>query len=210
MDLRVRRLGTVDYLTAWQAMRAFTENRRPETADEAWLLQHPPIFTLGLGGNAAHILKESAIPVIRSDRGGQVTYHAPGQLIVYLMADLRRLGLGVKTLVSLMEQSLIDLLRHYGVAAARRPGAPGVYVGADKIGALGLRVRAGCCYHGIALNVAMDLEPFSCINPCGYPGLGVTQCTEHGIADDIDIIGDRLINAMKSNLGYDAIIENGH
>ena len=177
--LRLRRLsGLQDYLLTLQAMRAFTDARDAQTPDELWLLEHPPVFTLGQAGRREHLLDPGDIPVIQVDRGGQVTYHGPGQLIAYLMLDLRRVGLGVKRLVNLMEQSVIDLLGGYGIAAVRRADAPGVYVDAAKIASLGLRVRNGCCYHGLALNVAMDLEPFRRINPCGYAGLAITQLSD--------------------------------
>nr|WP_157174664.1 lipoyl(octanoyl) transferase LipB [Thiocystis violascens] len=176
---RVRRLpGLQDYPATLAAMRDWTDARREDTRDEVWLLEHPPVFTLGQAGRLEHILAPGAIPVVQSDRGGQVTYHGPGQLIVYPLLDLRRTGLGVKRLVSLLEQCVIDLLDIYGIAAARRPNAPGVYVADAKIASLGLRIRQGCSYHGLALNVAMDLEPFRRINPCGYAGLAITQVSE--------------------------------
>lgn len=170
--------GLQDYLTTLEAMRAFTDRRTAETDDELWLLEHSPIFTLGQAGRREHVLDPGEIPVIQVDRGGQVTYHGPGQLIAYLLLDLRRAGLGVKRLVTLLEQAVIDLLATYEIDAARRADAPGVYVGAAKIAALGLRIRKGCSYHGLALNVAMDLEPFQRINPCGYAGLAVTQIAD--------------------------------
>lgn len=175
----VRRLtGLQDYLPTLDAMRAFTDGRDATTPDELWLLEHPPIFTLGQAGRPEHVLAPGDILVVQVDRGGQVTYHGPGQLIAYLMLDLRRIGFGIKRLVNVLEQSVIDLLDTYGVAATRRSDAPGVYVADAKIASLGLRVRNGCCYHGLALNVAMDLEPFSRINPCGYAGLAVTQLSD--------------------------------
>ncbi len=173
--LLVRRLGISDYEPTWRAMQSFTDERGPGTPDELWLLEHPPIYTQGQAGRPEHILDPGGIPVIQIDRGGQVTYHAPGQLVAYLLLDLRRAGLGVKSLVRLLEQSVIDLLAGYGIEAVARPAAPGVYVGDAKIAAVGLRVRRGCSFHGLALNVDMDLEPFSRINPCGYPGMAVTQ-----------------------------------
>ncbi|WP_338115443.1 lipoyl(octanoyl) transferase LipB [Thiocystis minor] len=176
---RVRRLpGLQDYPATLAAMRDWTDARREDTRDEVWLLEHPPVFTLGQAGRLEHILAPGAIPVVQSDRGGQVTYHGPGQLIVYPLLDLRRTGLGVKRLVNLLEQGVIDLLDAYGVAAARRPNAPGVYVANAKIASLGLRIRHGCSYHGLALNVAMDLEPFRRINPCGYAGLAIAQVSD--------------------------------
>lgn len=174
--LLIRRLpGLQDYVRTWETMRAFTDTRDSTTGDELWLLEHPPVFTLGQAGQRIHLRDTGIIPVVQSDRGGQVTYHGPGQLIAYLLLDLRRRGDGVKGLVGLLELSIMDLLACYGIAGVVRPGAPGVYVQGAKIAALGLRVRRGCTYHGLALNVAMDLAPFQRINPCGHPGLVVTQ-----------------------------------
>lgn len=192
----VRRLGLSGYLPTWEAMKAFTAARDAATGDEVWLLEHPPVFTLGQGGKPEHLLDAGTIPVVRVDRGGQVTYHGPGQAVVYLLLDLRRRGYGVKELVRRMEQGVIDLLAEYGVTAERRPGAPGVYVGGAKIAALGLRVRTGCCYHGLAFNVDMDLEPFRRINPCGYPGLAVTQCRDLGIPGSAEALGEKLIQRL--------------
>lgn len=176
---RIRHLaGLQDYPATWAAMRAFTDARDAETLDELWLLEHPPVFTLGQAGRPEHLLAPGSIPVVQTDRGGQVTYHGPGQLVVYLLLDLRRSGIGVKRLVARLEQSVIDLLAEHGVQAERRADAPGVYVAGAKIASLGLRVRNGCSYHGLALNVDMDLEPFSRINPCGYAGLTVTQLVD--------------------------------
>lgn len=166
-------------------MRAFTDARGPDTPDELWLLEHPPVFTLGQAGRPEHLLAPGDIPVVQSDRGGQATYHGPGQLVAYLLLDLRRAGLGVKRLVNLLEQSAIDLLARRGIAAAARPDAPGVYVDGAKIAALGLRVRQGCSYHGLSLNVAMDLEPFGRINPCGYAGLRIVQLAD--LCPDADL-----------------------
>lgn len=173
--LLVRRLGRRDYEPTWRAMQSFTDAREPSAPDELWLLEHPPVFTQGQAGRAEHVLNPGDIPVIQIDRGGQITYHGPGQLVAYLLLDLRRAGLGVKGLVRLLEQSVVDLLAGYGIKAHARLQAPGVYVGDAKIAAVGLRVRHGCSYHGLALNVDMDLEPFSRINPCGYPGMAVTR-----------------------------------
>jgi lipoyl(octanoyl) transferase len=160
-------------------MRAFTDSRDADTPDALWLLEHPPVFTLGQAGRPEHLLAPGTIPVIQTDRGGQVTYHGPGQLVAYLLLDLRRAGIGIKRLVERLEQAVIDLLAEHGVAAERRADAPGVYVAGAKIASLGLRVRNGCCYHGLALNVDMDLEPFGRINPCGYAGLAVTRLVDH-------------------------------
>jgi lipoyl(octanoyl) transferase len=173
--LVVRRLGRTDYAASWRAMRGFTDERGPLTDDELWLCEHPPVFTLGPAGRREHVLDPGEIPVVRTDRGGQVTYHGPGQLVAYLLFDLRRAGTGVKRLVNQLEQAVIDLLAGLGVDATARPDAPGVYVDGAKIASVGLRVRHGCSYHGIALNVDADLEPFRRINPCGYAGLAVTR-----------------------------------
>ncbi|WP_295402687.1 lipoyl(octanoyl) transferase LipB [uncultured Thiocystis sp.] len=177
--LLIRRLpGLQDYPATLTAMRDWTDARREDTRDEVWLLEHPSVFTLGQAGRLEHILAPGRIPVVQSDRGGQVTYHGPGQLIVYPLLDLRRTGLGVKRLVDLLEQCVIDLLDTLGITAARRLNAPGVYVADAKIASLGLRIRHGCSYHGLALNVAMDLAPFRRINPCGYAGLAITQVSD--------------------------------
>lgn len=179
-DTVVRHLGRVDYAPTWQAMRDFTACRDAATPDELWLLEHPPVFTQGQAGKAEHLIAPTAIPVVPIDRGGQITYHGPGQLVAYVLIDLKRRGYGIRELVTRLEQAVIDLLAAQGVAAVRRSGAPGVYVDGAKIAALGLRVKQGRTYHGLALNVDMDLAPFSLINPCGYPGLAVTQCRDVG------------------------------
>lgn len=178
----VRELGRVEYEPTWRAMQQLTAARDPDSADEIWLLEHPPVYTLGLGGRAGHVLDAGAIPVVRCDRGGQVTYHGPGQAVVYVLIDLRRLGLGVRELVRLLEDAVIAALDGAGVGAARRAGAPGVYVAGAKIASLGLRVRGGCSYHGLALNVDLDLQPFAGIDPCGYPGLAVTRLRDLGVS----------------------------
>jgi lipoyl(octanoyl) transferase len=181
-------------------MQRFTEERTADTPDELWLVEHPPVFTLGLNGKAEHLLNPGAIDVIQVDRGGQVTYHGPGQVVLYLLVDLRRRGLGVRALVHRMEQAVIALLAGYGIPARARLDAPGVYVDGAKIASLGLRVRRGCSYHGLALNVDMDLEPFSRINPCGYPGLAVTQLRDLGVTDDLATTGEKLLVQMEENL----------
>jgi lipoyl(octanoyl) transferase len=185
-ELVVRQLGRVPYLPTWDRMRAFTDCREPHTPDELWLLEHDPVYTLGLAGDAGHVLAPGATPVVKTDRGGQVTWHGPGQLVAYALLDLRRLGLGPRELVRLLEESAIRTLARYGLDGLRRPGAPGVYVGAAKIAALGLRVRRGASYHGLALNVEPDLRPFAGINPCGYAGLAVTSLAELGVARAVD------------------------
>lgn len=186
-------------------MRAFTEERTSDTPDELWLLEHPPIFTQGLNGKPEHLLHPGEIPVIQIDRGGQVTYHAPGQLILYLLLDLKRRKLGVRAVVSAMEQAVIDLLAIYGVQGKTRRDAPGVYVEGSKIASLGLRIRRGCSYHGLSLNVDMQLEPFTRINPCGLKGLTVTQLRDLGISDDIDLVGTKLVEKLAARLGFDSV-----
>jgi lipoyl(octanoyl) transferase len=181
-SLIIRLLGRVPYVQAYADMRRFTATRDASTPDELWLLEHPPVYTLGQAGRLEHLLRETAIPVARVDRGGQITFHGPGQLVAYALLDLRRRGLTVRRLVAALEQAVIDLLAGYRIAGERRPGAPGVYVAGAKIAALGLRVRNGCSYHGLALNVAMDLAPFRDIDPCGYEGLAVTQLADLGVA----------------------------
>lgn len=178
----VRSLGRVEYEPTWRAMQAFTSQRVADTPDELWLLEHPPVYTLGQAGKREHLIAATDVPVVPIDRGGQITYHGPGQAVVYVLVDLRRRGYGIRELVARMEQAVIDLLAGQGVTAGRLAGAPGVYVDGAKIAALGLRIKHGCTYHGLALNVDMDLAPFAAINPCGYPGLRVTQCRDLGIA----------------------------
>jgi len=200
--LLVRRRGLSDYSAAWAEMRAFTDGRTQDTPDELWLLQHPPVFTLGQAGRAEHLLDPGEIPVIQTDRGGQVTYHGPGQLVAYLLVDLRRGGLGVKGLVHLLEGAVIGLLAGYGIEAEARANAPGVYVAGAKIASLGLRVRRGCSYHGLSLNVDMDLTPFLRINPCGHPGLAVTQLADLGGPKDLRLVGDALAGEIARRLAW--------
>jgi len=183
--LIIRHLGTCDYGTVWSDMQAFTQQRDKHTPDEIWFLQHPSVYTLGLNGKPEHILKPSEIPIVNSDRGGQVTYHGPGQLICYVLIDIARFGIGVKKLVWVLEQSTIDLLKSFDIAGMRRQNAPGVYVNGAKIAALGLRVRRHSSYHGLSVNVNMDLSPFDNINPCGFTDLTVTQCSDLGLDQDI-------------------------
>ena len=201
----VRRLGLVPYEATWHAMQSFTAGRDPDTEDEIWLVQHPPVFTLGQAGRREHLLADVGIPVVAIDRGGQVTYHGPGQVVGYVLLDLRRRGYGVKELVRRLEQVVIEVLATEGISASRRSGAPGVYVeaaGTDgaKIAALGLRIRHGCSYHGLSLNVAMDLTPFAAINPCGYAGLAVTQMRDLGSVLTPDAVTDRLAERLLSLL----------
>ncbi|MDD2720046.1 MAG: lipoyl(octanoyl) transferase LipB [Gallionella sp.] len=202
----VHALGLVEYQPTWEAMKRFTAERLPDqaspdglipgTRDEIWLVQHPPTYTQGLAGKPEHLLNPTGIPVVKIDRGGQITYHGPGQIVAYLLLDLRRWKLNVRELVSLMEQAVIDLLGEFGVVAQARRDAPGVYVNDAKIASLGLKIRNGCCYHGLALNVDMDLTPFNHINPCGYAGLRVTQCVELGISADLNELQAQLTHNL--------------
>jgi lipoyl(octanoyl) transferase len=192
LALTVRSRGLADYTATWREMQAFTDTRTAESPDELWLLQHSPVFTLGRNGKTEHLLHHTGdIPVIHADRGGQVTYHGPGQLVAYPLLDLKRRRLGVQSLVRILEQSVINLLADYSIRAGRRDKAPGVYVDGRKLAALGLRVRRGCCYHGLSLNVDMDLSPFSMINPCGYADLEVTQLADLGIDVPLDAVTEQ-------------------
>jgi len=190
--LIVRRLGLRDYESTWRAMRSFTDRRRLDTADELWLLEHLPVYTLGKAGRSEHVIDPSGIPVIATDRGGQVTYHGPGQLVAYILLDLPRADIGVRRLVQLLEQAVVDLLTSYGITSSARPYAPGVYVEGAKIAAIGLRIRRGCSFHGLALNVDPDLTPFSRIDPCGYPGLAVTAVAQLDAPAGIGPVGTGL------------------
>jgi len=201
-SLLVRHLGLAPYEQTWAAMRTFTSTRAPETADEIWLLEHPPVYTYGVAGRAEHLPpQDCGIPIVKVDRGGQVTFHGPGQLIVYTLIDLRRRNLGVRDLVKLLEQAVLDLLEESGIHAERRDGAPGVYVDSAKIAALGLRIRGGCSYHGLSLNVDVDLEPFNAIDPCGYPDMTVTRTRDLGLTDSVDGLGERLVGKITQLLG---------
>jgi lipoyl(octanoyl) transferase len=196
-NVPVRELGRVEYEPTWRAMQAHTSERSGPAADELWLLEHAPVYTLGVAGRAEHLPRiANGIPVVRTDRGGQVTYHGPGQAVLYLLLDLRHRGLSVRPLVRLMERAVIDLLAGYGIEAEGRADAPGVYCGGAKIAALGLRIRNGCCYHGLALNVDMDLSPFRVIDPCGHAGLAVTQARDLGIRDDSVTVGRKLARKL--------------
>ena len=198
----VRKLGLVEYGEALSAMRRFTAQRTAATPDEVWLLEHPPVYTLGQGADAAHgPVDPGGIPVLRVERGGEVTYHGPGQLVVYALVDIARRGIKVREYVRLLEQSVIELLVVYGVRAERKEGAPGVYVAGAKVAALGVRVSRGCTFHGLALNVDMDLAPFKQIDPCGYPGLAVTQTRTVGVATGIDTLGTELARRLLALLG---------
>jgi lipoyl(octanoyl) transferase len=199
--LLVRRMpGLHDYRATWEDMRRFTDARGPDTPDELWLLEHPPVFTLGQAGRREHLRNPGDIPVIQVDRGGQVTYHGPGQLVAYLLLDLRRAGLGIKRLVQILEHAVVDLLARRGISADVRPDAPGVYVAGAKIAALGLRVRHGCSYHGLALNVSMDLEPFRRIDPCGYAGLQVARLADLCPGTELDGIALELAEILMALL----------
>lgn len=202
MPIDIHRLGVADYVETLEAMRRYTDERDASSPDQLWLLQHPRVFTQGQAGKAEHLLAPGDIPVVQVDRGGQVTYHGPGQWVVYLLIDLKRRGMGVRALVSLIERAIVVLLREYGVESAADPDAPGVYVDGRKIAALGLRVRHGCSYHGLSLNVDMDLEPFQRINPCGYNGLEVVSLASLKPDADWDMaaVGDRLLAILSDEL----------
>jgi lipoyl(octanoyl) transferase len=198
----IKRLGLVEYEPTWRSMQAFTASRSAETADEIWLLQHPPVFTLGMAGKREHLLADIGIPVVAIDRGGQITYHGPGQIVIYLLLDLKRLGFGIKELVRRMEQAIIDVLSESGIEAERQPGAPGVYVAGAKIAALGLRVKNGCTYHGLSLNLDMDLTPFQAINPCGYAGMAVTQVRNIASKPSLQPVEEALLACLMLHLGW--------
>ena len=198
--VRILRLGLIEYEIALKKMRDFTFQRDADTPDELWLLEHPPVYTLGLAADVAHGPKaDNGIPVIQAERGGEITYHGPGQLVLYTLVDLVRRGIKVKQFVAMLEQSVIDLLDG---RAQRKSGAPGVYVNGAKVAALGIRVSRGCAFHGLALNVDMDLAPFAAIDPCGYPGLAVTQTRDLGIPGDVGILGTRLSEILRARLDH--------
>lgn len=203
LPLGFRELGQVDYQPTWHAMQRFTDTRGADTPDEIWLLEHSPVFTQGQAGKAEHVLFPGDIPVVHVDRGGQVTYHGPGQLVAYLLLDVRRSGIGVRELVSRIERSLVDLLASYGVHAHAKPDAPGVYVDGAKIASLGLRIRNGRSFHGLALNVDMNLQPFQRINPCGYAGMAMTQLADQ-VAGPIELseVSARLREQLVKHLDY--------
>jgi lipoyl(octanoyl) transferase len=199
--VRVRHLGTVDYRVALEEMRSFTARRDDATGDELWLLEHPPVYTLGLGADPAHGPRtDNGIPVVRAERGGDITYHGPGQVVLYVLVDLARRAIKVREFVAMLEQSAIDLLAERGIEAARRPGAPGVYVEGAKIAALGIRVARGRTFHGLALNVDVDLAPFAAIDPCGYPGLAVTRTRDLGVAGTSGELGGRLAEILAARI----------
>ena len=202
--LKIRRLGRQPYEPVWQAMSAFTDNRTAATTDELWLLEHDPVFTLGQAGKMEHVLAPGEIPVVPVDRGGQVTYHGPGQIVAYPLIDLRRAEVGVRELVNRIEQAIIDTLAHWNIEAVRCEGAPGVYVADAKVAALGLRVRRGCSFHGLAFNVNMNLEPFHRINPCGYKDLAVTQVLDLGGPSRLSDVEDVLIGELCRQFDFNA------
>ena len=208
-SLVVRELGLCEYETTMVSMQTFTNRREKNTQDEIWLLQHPPVFTRGVScRQLPNRLLPSTMKVVDSDRGGQITYHGPGQLVVYLLLDLRRRQLGVRSFVSLLETVIIDVLGQHGLEAGRRPEAPGVYVDGAKIAALGLRVRSGCCYHGMSLNIDLDLTPFSWIDPCGYAGLAVTSVVEQGVTTSIESIQLSVLRELQSGLDFPTMIKS--
>lgn len=209
MNARLRLLGLRDYLPVWESMQSFTRQRSLDTEDEFWLVEHPPVFTQGLNGKAEHILKAGDIPVIQIDRGGQVTYHGPGQVVIYLLIDLQRRKLGVRRLVTHIEQALIRFLDQYGIKAGADSAAPGVYVGQRKIASLGLRVKRGCSYHGLAFNLNMDLTPFERINPCGFMGLKMTQLSDLGVDLNWCSAAEQISDHLRRELGYMRLIETG-
>ncbi len=200
-DCRVRDLGRQAYEPVWRAMQAFTDARDAATPDELWLVEHDPVFTLGQAGRPEHVLAPGDIPVLHVDRGGQVTYHGPGQIVAYPLLDLRRLKIGVRDYVCRIEQAVIDALAEWNIEGARKDGAPGVYVNGAKVAALGIRVRRGCCFHGLAFNIAMDLEPFHRINPCGYAGLEVVAMADLGGPGGLEAVKPVLLRALAANLG---------
>ena len=201
-------LGRVEYEPTWRAMQSFTDARDASTPDEIWFLEHPPVFTLGMNGKQEHLLGTGDIPVVNIDRGGQVTYHGPGQLVVYPLLDLRRHGLGVRDLVTALENSVIETVKEWRLAAVARRDAPGVYVDGRKLASVGLRIRRGCSYHGMAFNIKMDLEPFLRINPCGYAGLQVTQLSALGGANDVLSVARRLAPHLLRALGIRSDVAN--
>lgn len=206
-NLIIRKFGLTSYTTTWQLMKIFTNQRTPATPDQFWLVEHLPVFTQGQAGKPQHLLDPGLIPVIQSDRGGQVTYHAPGQLVIYLLINLNRKNLGVKSLITSMEHAIIALLAQHNILGTTQTKAPGVYVNQCKIASLGLRVRRGCSYHGLSLNVNMDLEPFNRINPCGYPDLKVVQMCDFNHSISTTEVAPQLVTHLMQHLGYTNIIE---
>ncbi|EGM71154.1 lipoyl(octanoyl) transferase LipB [Shewanella sp. HN-41] len=208
MTLHIRHLGQQDYESVWHAMQQYTDTRNSDSPDELWIVEHPPVFTQGQAGKSEHILNAGDIPVIQVDRGGQVTYHGPGQLVVYPLLDIKRSKLGVRQLVTHIEQSIIDMLAKYDIQAYAKADAPGVYVNERKIASLGLRIRKGCSFHGLALNVDMDLAPFRRINPCGYAGLEMVQCKELDGPQTVVEAGEQLTITFSQLLGYQHLVHH--
>lgn len=206
--LHIRHLGKQDYESVWHAMQHYTDTRDSESHDELWIVEHPPVFTQGQAGKSEHILNAGDIPVIQVDRGGQVTYHGPGQLVVYPLLDIKRSKVGVRQLVTHIEQSIVDMLAKYGINAYAKADAPGVYVDERKIASLGLRIRKGCSFHGLALNVDMDLAPFRRINPCGYAGLEMVQCKELSGPQTVVEAGEQLTITFSQLLGYQHLVHH--
>ncbi len=200
MNLLVKKLGRVEYAPTWEAMQIFTAERTADTPDELWIVEHPPVYTLGQAGKPEHVLEDIGIPIVKIDRGGQVTYHGPGQVVIYLLLDLSRLKIKVRELVTAIEQAIIDYLASVNIPAERRAGAPGVYVGDAKIAALGLKIKNSCSYHGLSLNVDMDLSPFAAINPCGYAGLKVTQTKDFNVPLTPEQAGEQLSQYLQAQL----------
>ncbi len=203
--VNIRHLGMRDYTDVWREMLDFTNQRSAGSGSEIWVVEHPPVFTQGQAGKAEHLLDAGDIPVVQSDRGGQITYHGPGQLVCYLLLDLKQVGMGIRSLVKSIEEAIIQLLSEQGIAAARKTGAPGVYVDGAKIAAIGLRVKKQCTYHGLSFNVDMDLQPFSRINPCGYPGLAVTDMARLGVVTNVASVADKLTVKLAMLLGYTSV-----
>lgn len=206
LSLVIRQLGQQDYQSTWKAMKEFCNHRHSETSDEVWFVEHPSVFTQGVSGKPEHILSASDIPIIQTDRGGQITYHGPGQLVMYVLFDLRRLSIGIRALVDVLENVTIAGLKKYGLLAIARKDAPGVYIDDKKIASLGLRVKKSCSYHGLSINLDMDLTPFSFINPCGYEGLEVTQLSAHGVKCIPSDFAAVLLHELKEQLNYSELI----
>lgn len=206
--LHVRYLGKQDYESVWHAMQDYTDNRDASSPDQLWIVEHPPVFTQGQAGKSEHILNPGDIPVIQVDRGGQVTYHGPGQLVAYPLINIKRLKIGVRQLVTDIENSIVQMLDGYQVEAYAKADAPGVYVDERKVASLGLRIRKGCSFHGLALNVDMDMSPFQRINPCGYAGLEMVQCKQLGGPQTVEEAGEQLVKTFSHNLGYQNLVHH--
>ncbi|CUS48748.1 MAG: lipoate-protein ligase LipB [Idiomarinaceae bacterium HL-53] len=203
-EITIRQLGRQEYVPVWHAMQAFTDTRDAYALDELWVVEHPPVFTQGQAGKEEHLLAPGDIPVVPVDRGGQVTYHGPGQVVIYFLIDIKRRKIGVRQLVTAIEDSVVSALAKFGIESAPRPDAPGVYIGAQKVCSLGLRIRRGCSFHGLALNVNMNLSPFQRINPCGYAGMVMTQTKDHGGPEDFDTAAEAVVQAFIANMQYES------